>query len=169
MITKFCCFPSKILSSLSLFLHATAIARPVIPWLNLYNILPNDVPDCCIVSFSFSTFSKTQMWLCLVAQSCPSLCNPIGCSPSGSSVRGDSPVKNTGLGCHVLLQGIFPTQGSNPGLSHCRWILYGWATREAYGKNQHGTNSWNHKTSWVRDALEIVWGPFIDKDTDSKK
>ena len=124
MITKFCCFPSKILSSLSLFLHATAIARPVIPWLNLYNILPNDVPDCCVVSFSFSTFSKTQMWLCLVAQSCPSLCNPIGCSPSGSSVRGDSPVKNTGLGCHVLLQGIFPTQGLKPGLPHCRRILY---------------------------------------------
>ena len=28
------------------------------------------------------------------------------------------------VGCHALLQGIFPTQGSNPGLSHCRWILY---------------------------------------------
>ena len=28
------------------------------------------------------------------------------------------------MGCHFLLQGIFPTQGSNPGLSHCRWILY---------------------------------------------
>ena len=33
--------------------------------------------------------------------------------------------------CHVLLQGIFPTQGSNPGLLHCRQILYHWATREA--------------------------------------
>ena len=32
--------------------------------------------------------------------------------------------KNTGLGCHALLQGIFPTQGLNPGLPHCRWILY---------------------------------------------
>ena len=28
------------------------------------------------------------------------------------------------VGCHALLQGIFPTQGSNPGLPHCRWILY---------------------------------------------
>ena len=35
------------------------------------------------------------------------------CSPWGSSVPGDSPGKNTGLGCHALLQGIFPTQGSN--------------------------------------------------------
>ena len=36
----------------------------------------------------------------------------------------DSPGKNTGVGCQALLQGIFPTQGSNPGLLHCRWILY---------------------------------------------
>ena len=32
--------------------------------------------------------------------------------------------KNTGVGCHALLQGIFPTQGLNPGLLHCRQILY---------------------------------------------
>ena len=42
----------------------------------------------------------------------------------GSSAHGDSPGKNTGVGCHALLQGIFPTQGSNPGLLHRRWILY---------------------------------------------
>ena len=36
----------------------------------------------------------------------------------------DSPGKNTGLGCHALLQGIFPTQGLNPGLPHCRQILH---------------------------------------------
>jgi len=45
------------------------------------------------------------------------------CSPPGSSVHGDSPGKSPGVGCHALLQGIFPTQGSNPGLLHCRWIL----------------------------------------------
>ena len=32
--------------------------------------------------------------------------------------------KNTGVGSHYLLQGIFPTQASNPGPPHCRWILY---------------------------------------------
>ena len=42
----------------------------------------------------------------------------------------DSPGKDTGAGCHALLQGIFLTQGSNPGLLHCRWILCHWATRE---------------------------------------
>ena len=46
------------------------------------------------------------------------------CSLPGSSVHGDSSGKNTGVGCHALLQGIFPTQGLNPGLLHCRWILY---------------------------------------------
>ena len=52
----------------------------------------------------------------LVAQSCPTLCDPTDCSPPGSSVHGDSPGRNTGLGCHSLLQRIFPTQGSNPSL-----------------------------------------------------
>ena len=35
----------------------------------------------------------------------------------------DSPGKNTRVGCHFLLQGIFPTQGLNPGLPHCGRIL----------------------------------------------
>ena len=44
--------------------------------------------------------------LCLVSLSCPTLCDPMDCSPSGSSVHGDSPGKNIGVGCHALLQGI---------------------------------------------------------------
>jgi len=62
--------------------------------------------------------------LSLVAQSCPTLCDTTDCSPPGSSVHEDSPGKNTGVGGHAVLQGIFPTQGSNPGLPHCRRILY---------------------------------------------
>ena len=45
------------------------------------------------------------------------------CSLPGSSVH-DSPGKNTGVSSHSLLQGISPTQGSNPGLPHCRRILH---------------------------------------------
>ena len=41
-------------------------------------------------------------------QSCPTLCDPIDRSPPGSSVHRDSPGKNTEVGCHPLLQGIFP-------------------------------------------------------------
>ena len=51
--------------------------------------------------------------LCLVAPSCLTLCDPMDCSLPGSSVHGDSPSKNTGVGCHAHLEGIFPTQGSN--------------------------------------------------------
>ena len=62
--------------------------------------------------------------LCRVAQSRPTLYEPMDCSPPGSSLHGDSPDKNTGMGCHALLQGIFPTWGSNPDLPHYRLILY---------------------------------------------
>ena len=65
-----------------------------------------------------------NMLLCLVTQSCPTLWDPMDCSPPGSSVHEDSPGKNTGVSCHALLQGIFPTQVSNPCLWHCRRILY---------------------------------------------
>ena len=60
----------------------------------------------------------------LTIQLCPTLCDPMGCSPPGSSVHLDSPGKNTGVGCHALLQGIFLIQGLNLGLLHCRQILY---------------------------------------------
>ena len=60
----------------------------------------------------------------LAIQSCPTLPNPKDRIPPDIPVHGDSPDKNTGVGCHALLQGIFPTQESNPLLLHCRWILY---------------------------------------------
>ena len=52
--------------------------------------------------------------MCLAIQSCSTFCNPMDCSLLGSSVHRDSPCKNTGVGCHALLLGIFPTQGSKP-------------------------------------------------------
>ena len=60
-------------------------------------------------------------------QPCSTLCNPMDQSLPGFSVYGDFSGKNTGVGYHALLQGIFLTQGSNLGLLwllHCRWILY---------------------------------------------
>ena len=58
-------------------------------------------------------------------------------SPPGSSVHGDSPGKNTGVGCHALLQGIFPTQGSHPGLPRCRQILYSLSPQGSSCLNKH--------------------------------
>ena len=49
-----------------------------------------------------------------VAPPPPILCDHMGCSSPGSPFPGDSPGKNTGVGCHALLEGIFLTQGSNP-------------------------------------------------------
>ena len=54
-----------------------------------------------------------------------------GLGPARLLCPWNSPGKNTGVGSHSLLQGIFPTQGSNPGLPYCRQILTVWATREA--------------------------------------
>ena len=62
--------------------------------------------------------------MCLAPQSCPTLGDPVDCSLPGSSVHGDSPGKNSGVGCHALLQAIFLTQGSNLGLPLCGQIPY---------------------------------------------
>ena len=66
----------------------------------------------------------------LVAQSCPTLWDPMHrLLPTRFLCPWDSPGKNTGVGCHSLLPGIFPTQGSNPGLPHWRQIIFTtWAT-----------------------------------------
>ena len=50
--------------------------------------------------------------LCLGAQLCPTLCDPMDCSPLGSSVHGDSPGKHTGVDYHALPSGDL----SNPGI-----------------------------------------------------
>ena len=69
------------------------------------------------------SYSVQEMML-LVTQSCPTLYDPVDHSLPGSSAHEDSPGKNTGVGCHFLLQGIFLTQGLNLGLQHCRQIFY---------------------------------------------
>ena len=59
----------------------------------------------------------------LVSKSCPTLAT-LWTAARQAPLSVDSPGKNTGVGCHFLLQGIFPTQESNPGFLHCRQILY---------------------------------------------
>jgi len=58
---------------------------------------------------SFPRFGACSQWL----QSCLTLWDPMDCSPPDSSVHEDSPGKYVGVGCHALLQGIFPIQGSH--------------------------------------------------------
>ena len=65
-----------------------------------------------IASIEITFLNKCM--LCLVAQSCPTLCDPMDCSLTGSSVHGDSPGKHSGVSRHSLLQEIFLTQGLSP-------------------------------------------------------
>ena len=59
-------------------------------------------------------------YVCVSAQLCLTFCSPMDCSLTDSSVHGI-------LQARILLQGIVPTQGSNPGFLHCKRILYCWS------------------------------------------
>ena len=67
--------------------------------------------------------------LCLVTQSCQTLCNPMDCSPPGSSVHGDSLGKNIGGGYYDLFQGIFPTSDQTQVSCIAGGFFTIWATR----------------------------------------
>ena len=69
---------------------------------------------------------SSQFFYYLVAKWSLTLLWPHGLKPARQLCPWDFPGKNIGVGCHLLLQGIFPTQRSNPGLLHCRQILYLW-------------------------------------------
>ena len=95
-----------------------------VPFLGKSPSFSNNVCICNCNGIFFNNWTVRSTVLCLVSQSCPTLCDRMDCSPPVSSVHGDSPGKNIGVDCHAIFQGIFPTQGSNPGLPHCRQILY---------------------------------------------
>ena len=84
-----------------------------------------------------------RKWKCWSLNHIRLFWDPMDSSPTGSSVHGILPGKNTGVGCYFLLQGFFLIQGSNPGLWHCRQILYCLSHREALhwppcsSSNQH--------------------------------
>ena len=88
---------------------------------------------------------------------CPTLCNLMNCSPTRLLCPWNSPGKNTGVGFHALLQGIFPTQGLNPHLLHLlHWQVGFFATvptgftatyesahSEGQDQNQEAEVTWN--------------------------
>ena len=125
---------------------------------------PRDWTWISYIADRFFTVLATMLYL--FTQPCPTICHPMDSSPTGSSVHGDSPGKNTGVGCHALLQGIFPTQGSNSGLPHCRlilyhlnhqrsprileWVAYPFSSRSSWSRNQTGV-------SCIADGFCISW------------
>ena len=110
-----CCFSHRLKIEVKNWSHYLDLFSVEIPklasWIHLQSPPWEDSLICWVCTKSF--------------QSCLTLCNPMDYSPLGSSVHGDSPgKKECWVGCHALLQGIFPTQGLNPGFPHCRQILY---------------------------------------------
>ena len=103
---------------------------------------------------------------CSGAQLCPTLCAlphtpwtaacqaslsfTISQWPHGLQSPWNSPGQHTGVGSLSLFQGIFPTQGSNPGLSHCRWILY----HLSYQGHHHHPELAQTHVHWVSDAVQ---------------
>ena len=108
---------------------------------------------------SRSGIARSCAVLSLVAWSCLILCDPMDCSPPGSSVHVDSPGRKTGMGCHASLQGIFPIEGSKPSFPHCMQILY----HEPQGKPRNtgvGSLSWTFRPR-NRTGVSCTSGGFF--------
>ena len=117
------------------------------------------------------TFSY-HFWFCLVLICLSVLCCvPTLWDPTRLFCPWDFPGKKTGVACHFLLQGIFPTQGPNPRflhLLHCRWILYPWAIGEAchtlclhyvlkLRKNCCAFSCWGSRGRWRSLCVGLGW------------
>ena len=117
-----------------------SVSHSLMPTLCNYSLLSSSVNGILQARILAAAAAKSL-------QSCPTLCDPIDGSPPGSAIPGilqseshsvmsdslgthglysswNSPGQNTGVGSLSLLQHIFPTQGSNPGLPYCKQILY---------------------------------------------
>ena len=117
-----------------------------------------------ILSYGWVVFYYIYTFVLCCAQSCLTLCDPLDCSPPGSSVPGIL----TGAGCHLLLQGIFPTQGSNPGLLHWQADSFSTVplepalllkTQQCFKWRQHLANQRIYSnTHWLRWGWLLVVG-----------
>ena len=108
--------------------------------------------------------------LCLVAQLCPILCNLVDCTPPVSSVCGYSRGRNSGVGCHALLQRNVPTQDLNPGLQHCRWILYSLSHQVKPKSSPNAENIYKDRRPikcyyWISIKPDCDETHFIDKQS----
>ena len=109
----------------------TALSVPIVSWTPRYigATIFDHIYYACTWVAAFTVYQALFYALCLpihldccclVAQLCPTLWDRMDCWPARLLCPWNSPGKNTGLRCHFLLQRIFPTQGSNPRLLHCR-------------------------------------------------
>ena len=93
-------------------------------------------------------------------ESCSVMSNSLW--PHGLISPWNSPGQNTGVGCLSLLQGIFPTQGLNPGLLHCRRILYQLSHKENLRMLEWVAFPFSKGSSWPRNwsGFSCITGGF---------
>ena len=126
---------------------------------------------------SYSSLRKIRKVKSEVAQVVSNPLQPHGLQPSRFLCPWDFPGNSTGVDCHFLLQGIFPTQGSNPGLPHCRQMLYclshqgspirqllNQENKQAFSSlNKTLTNKWKHiQTTTLSQVGDQMPGDYID-------
>ena len=116
----------------------------------------------CLDVLMFSNYGRVHTYL--VAQSHPTLCDPIDCSPPGSSVHGDSPGKNNRVGCHALLQGSSqPRNWTQVSCIAGRFFTI-WATREVqkWWKQKSNLGPRKRGKQMVTGREKMRWGikPF---------
>ena len=121
LISTVICLDYSEVKSLSVRKHSRKTSRKSLMLTCVLSIRAPFIPSNCL---SHPTpllpppfISQWGKWKCVVAQSCPTLCDPMDSSFPGSCPW-DSPGKNSEVSCHFLLQGIFPTQRLNPHLYH---------------------------------------------------
>ena len=98
-------------------------------WASLCSPRPCALPGLCAPPGMFDQLNRIPgtRWMvccCLFSSVISDSVQPHGLYPTRHLCPWDSPGKNPGVGCHALLQGIFPTQRLNLGLLHCRQIPY---------------------------------------------
>ena len=91
-----------------------------------------------------NNFLKVYIYVCVYMYICKT-----------SRTAYNSPGQNTGVGSHSLLQGIFPTQGSNPSLPHCRWILYQLSHKESPRILEWVAYHFSRGSSWLRNQIGV--------------
>ena len=97
--------------------------------LRMYPVLPNIIKQLWI--WNLVILLCVFVFVCTSHSVCATLWDPFDCSFANLFSSWHSPSKNSRAGIHSLLQGTFPTQGSNEGFLHCMQILDRWATSEA--------------------------------------
>jgi len=102
-------------------------------------------------------------YLLKVAQSCPTLCDPMDYGLPGSSVHGILQARILEWVADPFFRGIFPTQRLNPGLPHCRGILYCLSHHGSPSKLEWVAYPFSRDSSWPRDwtGVSCIAGGFF--------